>query len=201
MTQVSTDHLDGVLDHIIGMWSAAVRNRHSPLHTPTVCSVSGDAPAPRIMVLRAVAGQCATFRFHTDVRSSKALQIDAAGPVAILGYDPDARVQLIVRGVGRIERSGDIVDRAWETSALSSRRCYLAAHPPGTQTPEATSGLPEALLNRSPTAPESEAGRENFCVLLVDAVELEWLKLTSCGNQRALFHRSGNGWTGNWITP
>ena len=201
MTQVSTDHLDGVLDHIIDMWSAAVRNRHSPLHTPTVCSVSGDAPAPRIMVLRAVEGQCATFWFHTDVRSSKALQIDAAGPVAILGYDPDARVQLIVRGDGRIERSGDIVDRAWETSALSSRRCYLAAHPPGTQTPEATSGLPEALLNRSPTAPESEAGRENFCVLLVDAVELEWLKLTSCGNQRALFQRSGNGWTGNWITP
>ena len=201
MTQVSTDHLDGVLDHILVMWAGAVRNRHSPLHTPTVCSVSGNAPAPRIMVLRAVEGPCATFRFHTDVRSSKATQIDAAGPVALLGYDPEARVQLIVRGFGRIERSGDIVDRAWETSALSSRRCYLAAHPPGTETPEATSGLPEALLNRSPTAPESEAGRENFCVLLVDAIELEWLKLTSCGNQRALFQQSGNGWTGNWITP
>jgi pyridoxamine 5'-phosphate oxidase len=201
MTESSMDHLDGVLDHIIGTWAGAVRNRHSPLHTPTVCSVAGDAPAPRIMVLRAVEGPCATFRFHTDVRSSKALQIDAAEPVAILGYDPEARVQLIVRGVGRIERSGETVNRAWETSALSSRRCYLAAHPPGTQTPEATSGLPEALLNRSPTAPESEAGRENFCVLLVDAVELEWLKLTSCGNQRALFQQSGNGWTGNWITP
>jgi len=201
MTQVSTDHLDGVLDHILVMWAGAVRNRYSPLHTPTVCSVSGNAPAPRIMVLRAVEGPCATFRFHTDVRSSKALKIDAAGHVALLGYDPDARVQLIVRGVGRIERSGDIVDHAWETSALSSRRCYLAAHPPGTETPEATSGLPEALLNRSPTAPESEAGRENFCVLLVDAIELEWLKLTSCGNQRALFQQSGNGWTGNWITP
>ncbi len=201
MTESSTDHLDGVLDQIIGMWAGAVRNRHSPLHTPTVCSISGNAPAPRIMVLRAVEGPCATFRFHTDVRSSKATQIDAAGPVAILGYDPNARVQLIVRGVGRIERSGETVDHAWETSALSSRRCYLAAHPPGTQTPEATSGLPEALLNRSPTAPESEAGRENFCVLLVDAIELEWLKLTSCGNQRALFQRSENGWTGNWITP
>lgn len=201
MTDSMTDNLDDVLDHIIGMWSGAVRNRHSPLHTPTVCSVSGDAPAPRIMVLRAVEGPCAIFRFHTDVRSSKATQIDTAGPVAILGYDPDARVQLIVRGIGRIERTGKAVDQAWEASALSSRRCYLAAHPPGTQTPEATSGLPEALLNRSPTAPESEGGRENFCILLVDAVELEWLKLTSCGNQRALFQRSGNGWTGNWITP
>jgi hypothetical protein len=201
MTESSIDHLDGVLNHIIGMWAGAVRNRHSPLHTPTVCSVTGDAPAPRIMVLRAVEGPCATFRFHTDVRSSKALQIDAAGHVALLGYDPEARVQLIVRGVGRIERSGDIVDHAWDTSALSSRRCYLAAHTPGTQTAEATSGLPEALLNRSPTASESETGRGNFCVLLVEAVELEWLKLTSCGNQRALFQQSGNGWTGNWITP
>lgn len=201
MTDARTDHLDGVLDHIVGMWSGAARNRHSPLHTPTVCSVSGSAPAPRIMVLRNVEGQCATFRFHTDIRSAKATQIDAGAPVAILGYDPDSRVQLIVRGVGRIERSGEAAERAWESSALSSRRCYLAAHPPGTQTAEATSGLPEALLTRSPTAPESEAGRENFGILMVDAVELEWLKLTSCGNQRALFQRSENGWTGTWITP
>jgi len=153
------------------------------------------------MVLRNVEGQCAAFRFHTDVRSAKATQIDAGAPVAILGYDPESRVQLIVRGVGRIERSGETADRAWETSALSSRRCYLAAHSPGTQTAEATSGLPEALLTRSPTAPESEAGRENFGILLVDAVELERQKLTSCGNQRALFQQHGNGWTGTWITP
>lgn len=201
MTASITDHLDGLLGHIIDRWSGAVRNRHSPLHTPTVCSVTGKAPAPRIMVLRDVAGQCASFRFHTDVRSSKVTQIDAAGPVAILGYDPDARVQLIVRGVGHIERSGEIADRAWAASALSSRRCYLAAYPPGTPTAEATSGLPEALLNRSPTASESEAGRENFCVLIVEAVELEWLKLTSCGNQRALFQRAGESWSGTWITP
>lgn len=201
MTSPTPDTLDDVLGQVMGMWSGAVRNRHSPLHTPTVCTISGTTPSPRIMVLRDVAETCCTFRFHTDARSPKAAQIDAGGPVSILGYDPEARVQLIMRGVGRIEVSGETAEHAWETSALSSRRCYLAAHPPGTQAAVATSGLPEALRTRSPTAPESAAGRENFCILIIDAVELEWLKLSSCGNQRALFQRSGSNWTGAWITP
>ena len=110
-------------------------------------------------------------------------------------------VTLTVRGVGRIEQAGTHADTAWQGSALSSRRCYLAAHPPGTSVDAPMSGLPEHLLDRAPTEAESYDGRTNFAVLLIEAQELEWLKLTSCGNKRAVFRREGDQWTGQWITP
>lgn len=196
-----TETLDDTLAQICGLWTDAARNRKSPFHTPVVCSVADASPAPRIMVLRAASAACDVFRFHTDARSPKVGQIGQDGAVSILGYDPEVRIQLTVRGTGRIEKIGDLADTAWDTSALSSRRCYLAAHPPGTPTHSAISGLPDPLLTRSPTQAESLEGRDNFCVLLIHVVELEWLKLTSCGNKRALFTRVGDQWSGQWITP
>jgi hypothetical protein len=146
------------------------------------------------MVLRAVSQDGYLFRFHTDARSPKAQHIGAGAPIAVLAYDP-------ARGTARIEHQGDIADTAWNSTALSSRRCYLAAHAPGTPVPEPISGLPEHLLARAPTAAESEAGRGQFSVLLIDVTELEWLLLTSCGNKRARFQRDAGRWQGQWITP
>ncbi len=201
MAQNNPDTIDQILAEIRGLWSGATRNRRSPFHTPIVCTVREAAPSPRIMVLRAASDDGPTFRFHTDARSPKALEIGREGPVAVLGYDPDLRIQLTVRGIGRIDRKGPQAETAWEGSALSSRRCYLAAHPPGTPVTAPISGLPDHLLDRSPTDKESQDGRMNFAVLLIEARELEWLKLTSCGNKRALFRRDGDQWIGQWITP
>jgi pyridoxamine 5'-phosphate oxidase len=201
MTASVPDMLDAVLADSLARWTGAVKDRHSPLHTPVVTSVINDLPAPRIMVLRAVSPDGGLFRFHTDARSPKAQHIGAGAPIAVLAYDPAARVQLIARGTARIEHQGAIADTAWDTSALSSRRCYLAAHAPGTPVTEPTSGLPEHLLARAPTAAESEAGRPQFSVLLIDVRELEWLLLTSCGNKRARFQRNAGSWQGQWITP
>lgn len=201
MNTVQTDTLDQVFEQIEALWTGAVRNRRSPLHTPVVCSVADTGPAPRIMVLREVTPRLGRLRFHTDARSSKVDQIGAEAPIAVIGYDPEGRIQLIVRGAGRIEKSGETAEMAWHAAAPSSRRCYLAAHAPGTLVDEATSGIPEHLLLRAPTLQESEAGRPNFSVLLIDVQEIEWLRLTSCGNRRAIFRRSGEEWHGNWITP
>lgn len=193
--------LSEVLDQMIALWMGAVKNRHSTLHTPVVATATANTPSPRIMVLREVTPGCARFRFHTDQRSQKVQHLDEGGPIAVLGYDPEHRIQLTVRGIGRIEHEGEASDAAWAASAPSSRRCYLAAHAPGTPVDLPTAGLPDHLLSRAPTIAESEAGRENFAVLLIDAQELEWLMLTSCGNRRAVFTRQGDDWHGQWITP
>lgn len=195
------DTLDAVLADILSRWSGAVKDRHSPLHTPVISSVIDQQPASRIMVLRGATADGRSFRFHTDARSPKAQAIGDGAAVTILGYDAPARVQLIVRGIGCIETASDAADAAWVASALSSRRCYLAAYAPGTPTDEATSGLPEHLLARAPLAEESEAGRANFAILQIDARELEWLLLTSCGNKRAVFRETDGHWQGQWITP
>lgn len=193
--------LEAVLADILGRWAGAVKDRHSPLHTPVVSSVMEGLPASRIMVLRAASADGRTLRFHTDARSPKAQSMGNGAPVTILGYDPEARVQLIVRGTGRIETTGPAADSAWQASALSSRRCYLAAYAPGSAVDTATSGLPDHLLSRAPNAAESEAGRPNFAILQIDVSALEWLLLTSCGNKRAVFHRENGQWQGQWITP
>lgn len=201
MTASAPDTLEAVLADSLARWTGAVKDRHSPLHTPIVTSIINGLPAPRVMVLRAVSPDGGLFRFNTDARSPKAQHIGAGAPIAVLAYDPAARVQLIARGTARIDHQGTIADTAWNASALSSRRCYLAAHAPGTPVPEPTSGLPEHLLTRAPTAAESEAGRGQFSVLLIDVTELEWLLLTSCGNKRARFQRDAATWQGQWITP
>lgn len=201
MTDTIPETLDAVLDDCWQRWARAKADRRSPLHTPVICSLADGTPVPRVMVLRGVDRARGVFRFHTDARSPKAADIDGGAPVSVLGYDPGARIQLTFFGTGRIERAGAVVDNAWSESALSSRRCYLAAHPPGTALSSPGSGLPDALLTRAPTANESEAGRANFVVLLVEAVRLEWLKLTACGNRRARFHAVESGWQGTWLTP
>jgi len=201
MAQNNPDSVDRVLAEITSLWAGAARSRHSPFHTPIVCTAKEESPFPRVMVLREATDDGLNFRFHTDARSQKALDIGMESPVAVLGYDPDLRIQLTVRGIGRIDRDGTYAETAWDGSALSSRRCYLAAHPPGTPVSEPISGLPAHLLDRSPTEAESQDGRMNFAVLLIEALELEWLKLTSCGNKRALFRRDRDQWVGQWITP
>lgn len=195
--------LDGALNEAVSLWEKAVKNRHSPLHTPVVCTQAGLdlPPAPRIMVLRAVADAASQFRFHTDARSPKCDHIANGSPIALLGYDPEARVQLTVRGIARLDRTGAAADSAWDASALSSRRCYLAAHPPGTPVDQPLSGLPDHLLNRAPTEIESQEGRPHFAIVTVEAAEMEWLRLTSCGNRRAVFRRNVQEWQGHWITP
>ena len=193
--------LEAVLADIIRRWTGAVKDRHSALHTPVVSSVIDGCPASRIMVLRAATADGTAFRFHTDARSPKAHAINNGAPVSLLGYDAQARLQLIVRGKGRVETESAATDAAWQASALSSRRCYLAAHAPGTEVDDAISGLPDHLLARAPTADESEAGRANFAILQIEASELEWLLLTSCGNKRAVFHYVNEKWQGQWITP
>lgn len=198
---IPPDTLHDALAEALALWTGAVKNRRSPLHTPVVCTWDGGAPAPRIMVLRDVRDDASHFRFHTDARSPKVTQIANGAPVALLGYDAEARVQLTVKGRAHVGREGDATDAAWNASALSSRRCYLAAFAPGTQVDAPTSGLPATMLDRAPTEAESRDGRANFAILTIEAEELEWLRLTSCGNKRAVFRRAGDAWHGEWITP
>lgn len=195
------ESLDEVLEDIWSKLARGKADRRSAFHTPTVCSVDHDAPAPRIMVLREVDRAAARLRFHTDFRSPKRLQFDRNPKVSILGYDPSSRIQITVAGLARVVADGPAARAAWDASALTSRRCYLAFDAPGSHLDEASSGLPLHLLERSPTLEESEPGWSNFAILLVQAEQLEWLKLTACGNRRARFTRNADSWTGQWLHP
>jgi pyridoxamine 5'-phosphate oxidase len=199
---MNKDDLDSVR---VGIWdrlSQGAKDRRSAFHTPVVASVDETgAPQQRVMVMRAADPEQRKLRFHTDVRTPKLRQLGGNAAVSVLGYDPVAKIQIRLNGIGRIEHDTALADAAWDASSPSSRRCYLAEVGPSSVSPLPTSGLPGAFENRVPALEETLAGRTNFSVLVVEAERLEWLYLASDGHRRAAFNWSPSGWAGHWLIP
>jgi pyridoxamine 5'-phosphate oxidase len=197
-----TDDLDAIRTDIWTRWTRGGADRRSPFHTPVVASVRMDgAPEQRVMVLRKADPLAATLRFHTDLRSAKVEELRQSPVVSVVGYDPQAKVQIRASGIAAIAHDGTMSNAAWAATSISGRRCYLADPAPGTASPVATSGLPSPFDQTMPTLVESEAGRANFAVLLVTVDRLEWLYLAASGHRRAAFTRDGDAWRGRWLVP
>ena len=192
------DNLDDITADLWVRLADAAASGKSAWHTPAVGTADGDL---RVMVLRHADPAAASLRFHTDARSPKAALIGGGGPVSLLFYDAAAKLQLRCTGIGQVSSIGAAADAAWAASAPSSRRCYLAEAAPGTISAAPTSGLPAAAEGRVPTLAESEAGRANFAVIIVELTRIDWLHLAHNGHRRALFERDGYGWPGRWVVP
>ncbi|MXO83216.1 flavin-binding protein [Altererythrobacter aestiaquae] len=169
------------------------------MHTPVVGTADGDL---RVMVLREFDPAANTLRFHTDSRSPKVTAIRANPQLSVLAYDPGAKVQLRIKGVGRIETDSTTANSAWRESTTFARRCYLAETAPSANSEEPTSGLPGWAEGITPTEEQVAAGRENFAILMIDIAEFDWLYLANTGHRRArLVVDEGGTLTGNWLVP
>jgi pyridoxamine 5'-phosphate oxidase len=186
--------LDQVEEDIRKSLAEAVSNRRSPMHTPVVGTQDADV---RMMVLRGWDAGSATLRLHTDARSAKVAVIGEGAPVGLLFHDPDAKIQIRARGIGRIETEGAAVDEAWDASSPYARRCYLAVAAPGSEVQEPTSGLPPEVEGQRPSEEALLPARENFALLLVEVHEFDWLWLAHDGHRRARFA----GGEGCWVVP
>jgi hypothetical protein len=175
----------------------AARDRKSPMHTPVIVTADVDA---RVMVLRAFDAASHTLRLHTDTRAPKAAAIAAHNRVAAVFYDKGAKIQIRVRGHGRIEALGPVADAAWAASTNFARRCYLGDGP-GAGADAPTSGLPPEFEGVEPDDAQLLPARENFAVLLIEIDTLDWLYLAHTGHIRAQFTRAGEGWEGRWVAP
>ena len=185
--------LDEVRADAFARLAKAVADRRSAFHTPVVAT--SDAGA-RVMVLRGFDEDDWTLRFHTDWRSPKVGVIAADGRIGVAAYDKHERLQLRLRGTGRVLREGHQVDVAWNESTNFARRCYLGEGP-GSFADAPSSGLPERFEGEEPSDAELVPARENFAILLVDIAEIDWFCLAHTGHRRALITRGG----GHWITP
>ncbi|MEH6791903.1 pyridoxamine 5'-phosphate oxidase family protein [Parasphingorhabdus sp.] len=179
-------------------------DRHSPLHTPSVATVTGDGvPSQRVMVMRAVDQPGRLLRFNCDSRGSKVAEISRKPAVSVLGYHPQAKVQLRLSGTGRIQSSGPEADSAWEQASLYGQRCYLADPAPGSPVAAPTSGLDPAMEGVKPTPEQVAPARTHFAILQIAVDKIEWLYLAHSGHRRALFEWNGtaNHWHGRWLVP
>ena len=189
---MTIETLDEVAADIVARLGDAASNRKNPMHVPAVASADADV---RTMVLRDFDRESMTLRFHSDARSPKIGVFERDPRCGVLLYDKEAKVQLRVRGTVRIERSGPIADKAWEKSANFARRCYLAPEAPGTPEDAPFPNLPEDVRDEEPSDArlDSEA-RENFCVLLVQIDEVDWLYLAHDGHRRARWDGTDAQW-------
>ncbi|MFU7527977.1 pyridoxamine 5'-phosphate oxidase family protein [Qipengyuania sp. ASV99] len=191
------ESLEKVQIDLVERLAGAAKDRKSPMHVPTVVTSDVDA---RIMVLRAFDSAAWTLRFHTDTRAPKVAAIRRDPRMAVLLYDQRAKVQIRVRGQGRILCGDPIVDAAWAASDNFARRCYLGDGP-GTPSDTPTSGLPPEFEGVEPTDAQLVPARANFAVLLVEIEEIDWFYLAHTGHVRARFERDGGAWQGSWVSP
>ncbi|MGY6552568.1 MAG: pyridoxamine 5'-phosphate oxidase family protein [Erythrobacter sp.] len=191
------EQLEDVRRDCFGRLARAPRDRKSPMHAPVVVTANVDA---RVMVLRAFDLSVACLRFHTDARSPKVAEIAADPRIAVLFYDKSAKIQIRARGTARIETSGPVADQAWASGTNFARRCYLGAGP-GMVADGPTSGLPPEFEGVEPDDEQLIPARDNFAVLLVELLEIDWLYLAHTGHVRAQFTRDNDAWSGRWISP
>lgn len=191
------ESLDAIRADIAQRLSSAAAGRNLPMHVPAVVTSDVDA---RGMVLRGFDEASWSLRFHTDARAPKVAAITADPRMAVLFYDKEAKVQIRVRGTGRVLLDDPVVDAAWAESTNFARRCYLG-HAPGAESESATSGLPAQFEGVEPDDAQLVPARANFAVLLIELAELDWFYLAQSGHSRALFSRLGGDWEGRWVAP
>ncbi|MCC5861518.1 MAG: pyridoxamine 5'-phosphate oxidase family protein [Gammaproteobacteria bacterium] len=191
-------------------WSSLARGalsaRHG-FHVGQLANVASDgAPQVRTVVLRGVSSEARQLICHTDRRAGKCAELTARPRVAWHFYDARHKLQLRLHGDAEVHREGPLWTRRWQASSVGSRRCYLTVEAPGTPQARWDSGFPAALRDRRPEPDESEAGRQNFAVVVsvIDRLELLWL--SAHGHRRLRFAwlppgAAAGRWDGGWVTP
>jgi pyridoxamine 5'-phosphate oxidase len=178
--------------------TGAIKSRN-PFHTPSVATLSKGEVSMRTVVLRKALPLERELRFHTDVRSIKWDDLLINPGISALFYDADERIQLRIKGKAVLHHVNDITAKAWETTTLSSRKCYLTLHSPSSFTDSSTSGLSEDIEQEKFTLYESEAGFTNFGIVSILVQSIDWLWLNHAGHRRAFFDYTDGSF--QWMIP
>lgn len=193
---------DDVVQDIKSRLVEAASSRKSAMHTMVVGTADGEM---RVMVLRDFDPAGHILRFHTDARSPKVSAIQADAQLHVLAFDPEAKVQIRMRGAGRVEQAGPIADAAWNEATTFARRCYLAEAAPSSESDKQVSGLPDWAEGVNPTEEQVAPARANFAALLIDVTEFDWLFLDNDGHRRARVTRqldkSDRDFEFSWLVP
>lgn len=178
--------------------AAATREGDQPFKAMQVATISlNGAPTLRTVLLRRVSEPDNLIVFHTDTRSPKIAELSRDPRIALVGVDPDRKLQIRMSGEARILRDGLVRDHAWNASADRGLIVYRTLFAPG-----APIGLPGDAFDGKREAPGPDEGLTHFCVVEVRLISIDWLDQSSAERpERARFVRDGGTWTPCWIAP
>lgn len=188
-----------------GLVRAVVDAKHE-WHLPVVATVDAEGmPQARTVVLRGFerSGEAPPrLRFHTDTRSGKIAEIARDDRIGMLFYERRHKVQLRIEGRAVVHVDDEIADAAWAATNPSSRRCYLAPHPPSSALGQWDPNLPEAWRGALPDGEASEPGRSNFAVVKVNVRSIDRLELHHDGHVRSRWRWADDGSVeSTWLAP
>ena len=178
--------------------TGAIKSR-TPFHTPSVATISKGEVSMRTVVLRKALPLERELRFHTDIRSTKWDELIMNPSISALFYDAEDRIQLRIKGKATLNHKNEMTAKAWETTSLSSRKCYLTLHSPSSFADASTSGLSEDMEQENYTLAESEVGYTNFGIVSIQVQSIDWLWLNHAGHRRAFFDYSDGSF--QWMIP
>ena len=136
--------------------SNAVKDRSSEFRTRVfICGNDEDIDG-RIVVLRKADQQNNLIQYHSDIRSSKIEKIRKNPNCSILFYGKEEKIQLRIKALCEINYSNDITKESWKKTGHISRKCYLVANGPGTESEKPTSGLDNKFDNFDFTKEEAK---------------------------------------------
>ncbi|MBE8969514.1 pyridoxamine 5'-phosphate oxidase family protein [Nostocales cyanobacterium LEGE 12452] len=158
-------------------------------------------PANRTLVFRGFLEDTNQLKFITDNRSAKADQIQQQPWAEICWYFPNTREQFRITGCLTLV-SGDNSDQnlqpariaMWQELSDAARLQFAWPHPGKLRVEN-----PEAF---APPAPEPVQPVPNFCLLLLDPVQVDHLELRGEPQNRWLYHRDEQQeWSSQAINP
>ena len=148
-------------------------------------------PANRTLVFRGFLEDTNQLKFITDTRSAKADQIQQQPWAEVCWYFPNTREQFRITGcltlVGNDDLHQDLQPARisiWQELSDAARLQFAWPHPgkPRVEKPEAF----------APPAPEPVQPLPNFCLLLLDPVQVDHLELRGEPQNRKFYHRDEN---------
>ncbi len=137
------------------------------------------------MIVRDFEHSARSMTFFTDVRIPKISQIRNDARVSLLFYDPEEKNQMRIEGHAQTVAGGEPTRIAWDALPVPARRDYMADQAPAFVSSIPTSGLPEEFDHTNVDLASTEHAYENFAIMAVKFVTLDWLFLADSGNRRA----------------
>jgi PPOX class probable FMN-dependent enzyme len=158
-------------------------------------------PANRTLVFRGFLEDTNQLKFISDRRSAKTDQIQQQPWAEVCWYFPNTREQFRITGCLTLISGDDFHQHLqpariamWQELSDAARLQFAWPHPgkPRVETPEAF----------APPAPDPLQPVPNFCLLLLDPVEVDHLELRGDPQTRSLYHRDNQQeWSSQAINP
>lgn len=183
--------LQTFLGHALDRLTRAQHDRHSAFRTPVLATTGlAGTPEARTVVLRRFDRANGEAHIYTDARSPKVAEIRANPAVSLLFWDKGASLQVRASGLARVMTEGADIDAAKTQLPDNVNGDYARTSPPGTPADD-----PEAARKTDADAPV------HFARITIGIDQLDVLELDRNGHNRAVFTRSGEDWTGQWVVP